>query len=111
MTRHKLLETLGTTPDRVESLAYSLSTAQLLRRPKEDEWSMAEILNHLLVGEREVIFPRLQRMLLETAPKFPSSTTNRTGLAVELAARDVSDDLPASLDVRRQTVALPEALG
>jgi hypothetical protein len=82
MTRHKLLETLGTTPDRVESLAHSLSTAQLARRPKEGEWSMAEILNHLLVGEREVISPRLQRMLLETAPKFPAALCGGIGAAV-----------------------------
>jgi uncharacterized damage-inducible protein DinB len=111
MTRHKLLETLGTTPDRVESLAYSLSTAQLARRPKEGEWSMAEILNHLLVGEREVIFPRFQRMLLETAPKFPSSATNRTGFAAEPAARDVNEELAAFRQVRRQTVAFLKSLG
>ena len=111
ITRHKLLETLGTTPDRLESLAHSLSTAQLARRPKKGEWSMAEILNHLLVGEREVIFPRLQRMLLETAPKFPSSATNRTGFAAEPAARDVSEELAAFRQVRRQTVAFLESLG
>ena len=111
ITRHKLLETLGTTPDRLESLAHSLSTAQLARRPKKGEWSMAEILNHLLVGEREVIFPRLQRMLLETAPKFPSSATNRTGFAAEPAARDVNEELAAFRQVRRQTVAFLKSLG
>jgi len=73
MTRDELLETLGATPDRVERLAHGLSAAQLTRRPSEREWSMAETLNHLLGGERDVIFPRLQRMLLEGAPKFPSS--------------------------------------
>jgi len=111
ITRHKLLETLGTTPDRLESLAHSLSTAQLARRPKEGEWSMAEVLNHLLVGEREVIFPRLKRMLLEPAPRFPSSATNRTGDPAKPASPDFGGDLAAFRQVRRQTVAFLENLG
>jgi hypothetical protein len=111
MTRHELLGTLGTTPDRVGSLAHGLSTAQLARRPKEGEWSVAEILNHLLVGEREVIFPRLQRMLREAAPSFPSSATNRTGFAAEPAARDFGDDLVAFRQVRRQTIVFLKSLG
>lgn len=111
MTRHKLLETLGTTPDRVDSLAHGLSTAQLAQRPREGEWSMAEILNHLLVGERDVIFPRLQRMLLEGAPKFPSSATSRTGFATGPALRDFSEDLVAFRQVRRQTVVFLKGLG
>src|SRR5204862_5684524 len=73
MPRHELLETLGATPDRVASLAHGLSATRLTRRPGEGEWSMAEILNHLLVGERDVIFVRLQRILREDAPTFASS--------------------------------------
>ena len=44
-----MLEALGTTPDRFQSLVDGLTTDQLARRPKEGEWSIAEILNHLLV--------------------------------------------------------------
>jgi len=70
MTRQEMLEALGRIPDRFQSLVYGLTTDQLARRPKEDEWSIAEILNHLFVGERDVIFPRLQRMLLgESGPR------------------------------------------
>ena len=47
----------------------------------------------------------------ETAPKFPSSATNRTGFAAEPAARDVSEELAAFRHVRRQTVALLKSLG
>ncbi len=42
-----MLEALGTTPDRFQSLVDGLTTDQLARRPKEGEWSIAEILNHL----------------------------------------------------------------
>jgi hypothetical protein len=72
---------------------------------------MAEILNHRLVGEREVIFPRLRRMLLETAPGFPSSATNQTGFAAKPASRDFSEDLAAFRQVRRQTVVFLKSLG
>ena len=47
MTRQEMLEALGRIPDRFQSLVYGLTTDQLARRPKEDEWSIAEILNHL----------------------------------------------------------------
>ncbi|OLB06484.1 MAG: hypothetical protein AUF60_03780 [Gemmatimonadetes bacterium 13_1_20CM_69_28] len=111
MTRDELLETLGATPDRVERLAHGLSAAQLTRRPSEREWSMAETLNHLLGGERDVIFPRLQRMLLEGAPKFPSSATSRTGFAAEPALRDFGEDLAAFSQARSRTVAFLKGLG
>ena len=104
MSRHELLEALGATPDRVEGLVRGLSSAQLVCRPKEGEWSVAEILNHLLVGEREVILPRLQRMLLDNAPAFPSSATNRTGFVAAPAPRNVSEDLAAFRQVRNRTV-------
>ena len=51
MTHHELLEALGATPDRVESLAHGLSATRLTRRPREGEWAMVEVLNHLVVGE------------------------------------------------------------
>jgi len=111
MTHHELLEALGATPDRVESLAHGLSATRLTRRPREGEWAMVEVLNHLLVGERDVIFPRLQRMLLEAAPTFPSSATSRTGFAAEPALQDFGEDLVAFRQVRTRTIALLKSLG
>ena len=109
--RQEMLEALGTTPDRFQSLIDGLTTDQLARRPKEGEWSIAEILNHLLVGERDVILPRLQRMLLEEAPRFPSSATSRTGFAAEPNPRGLRADLTAFRHVRNQTVGLLGRLG
>lgn len=111
MSRHELLEALGATPDRIESLANGLSSAQLVCRRKEGEWSIAEILNHLLVGEREVILPRLQRMLLEEAPTFPSSAASRTGFAAAPAPRDFGEGLAAFRQVRNRTIAFLKRLG
>ena len=59
MIREEILGALRATPDRVEACARGLSPEQLARRPKEGEWSIGEILHHLLIGERDVILPRL----------------------------------------------------
>jgi uncharacterized damage-inducible protein DinB len=111
VTRQEFLDILGATPNRVGESARGLSPDQLARRPKEREWSMGEILNHLLVGERDVIFPRLQRMLLEEAPTFPSSASSRTGFAATPTLREFSEDLGALREVRSRTVAFLKSLG
>lgn len=110
MTRGELLQTLRATADRVAELARGLSSSQLARQPKEGEWSMGEILDHLLVGERDVIFPRLKRMLLEEGPVFPSSVSSRNGFAAPPAARDFAADLAAFRRVREKTLAFLERL-
>ena len=111
MTRNELLETLATTSHRIERLAHGLSSAQLAFRPKESEWSMADVVHHMLVGERDVIFPRLERMLLEEAPTFPSSAASRTGFSAEPTPRDFSEDLAAFRQVRSRTIAFLKSLG
>jgi len=111
MTHHELLETLGGTPDRVKSLAHGLSPTRLTRRPREGEWSMTEILTHLLLGERDVIFPRLQRMLLEGAPTFPSSATGRTGFARRPRCGTSARISTPSARCEARTIAFLKSLG
>jgi hypothetical protein len=110
MTREEILSTLGATPDRFAQAARGLSTAQLARRPAEREWSIAEILNHLLVGERDVILPRFERMLTEDRPTFPSSAPTRAGFAAPPAPGDFGEELAAFRRVRSRTVALLSGL-
>ena len=106
MTREALLETLRATPHRVGELARGLSPDQIARRPRAGEWSMSEILNHLLVGERDVILPRVRLMLVREAPVFPSSASSRTGFAADPVSRDFAVDLAAFRRVREETLAL-----
>ena len=54
MTPEEILRALQLTPDKVNELAHGLSPSQLARGPREGEWSMNQIVNHLLVGERDV---------------------------------------------------------
>ena len=110
MTRDALLRSLRATPDRVLELALDFVPIQLARRPKEGEWSMGEILTHLLVGERDVILPRLKRMLAEERPVFPSSASSRTGFAADQGPGDFGAHLAAFRRVREETLAFLEAL-
>lgn len=71
---------------------------------------MGEIVNHLLVGERDVILPRLKRMLAEHSPVFSSSAANRSGFAAAPKRRDFGADLDAFRGVRRETLTFLEGL-
>jgi DinB superfamily len=110
VTRQQLLELLHTTPDRVGELARDLTPSQLARPPAAGEWSMGQILDHLLHGERDVILPRLRRMRTEEAPAFPSSAPDRIGFAAKPRGGDFAADLSAFRGVRQATVTFLQEL-
>jgi len=62
-----------------------LADTQLRQGPKTGEWSVGEIVKHLLLGERDLILPRLRRMRAGDAPLFSSSLMDET--ALRLGAR------------------------
>jgi hypothetical protein len=110
LTRKEILRILRTTPDVVSEVASGLAPSQLGRKPKDGAWSMGEILAHHLMGERDVILPRLKRMRREDAPVCASSVVDRTGFAAIPASRDFTADLAAFRDVRLQTIAFLQSL-
>ena len=55
---------------RIEALCHGLSAEQLRQRPREGEWSMKEVMAHLLTVERDVFFPRLKRIVAEERPRL-----------------------------------------
>ena len=108
--RAQALRTLSATPGQIESLAHGLSSGQLRQRPAEREWSMSEIVRHLLLGERDVILPRLCRMREEDAPVFLSSLVDRTGFAGDPVPGDFDADLRGFRMVREETLAFLRTL-
>ncbi len=105
MTRAEILGVLRSTPNRVTELGRGLSPARLGSRPRAGEWSMAEILSHLLLGERDVILPRFRRMLREAGPVFSSSLATRTGFAADPAPAEFETDLAAFRRARAEMLA------
>lgn len=71
---------------------------------------MSEIVRHLLLGERDVILPRLCRMREEDAPVFLSSLVDQTGFAGEPVPSDFDADLRGFRMVREETLAFLRTL-
>ncbi len=104
MDHRRLVALLEATPLRLRRLTGDLRPGQALAPPKPGEWSIAEVLRHLVEGDRETFLPRLRRMLSEDRPVFDSA---RRG---EGAALDPGALLDLFARARGEVTALLEAL-
>ena len=110
MTRDDVLWTLRVTLNEVRAVARDLTPTQLAQPFRIGEWSMTEILHHLILGERDVILPRFRRILAEKGPVFPSSAADRTGFAANPVAGDFHVHLATFQAIRQATLAFLETL-
>lgn len=104
MDHHRLVALLAATPIRLRRLTGDLRPGQALAPPKPGEWSIVEVLRHLVEGDRETFLPRLRRMVSEERPVFDSA---RRG---EDAALDPGPLLDLFARARGEVTALIEAL-
>jgi uncharacterized damage-inducible protein DinB len=72
MNRDLLIQRLDSAPDRLQRLCAGLSPEDATQRPREGEWSVTEVVRHLVEGDRDTFLPRLRRMLTEDRPVFES---------------------------------------
>jgi hypothetical protein len=71
MTDHGLtLAYLRATPRMLREMTHDCTAAQVATPPKPGEWSIVEIVRHLVEGDRDTFLPRLRRMLAEERPVF-----------------------------------------
>ncbi|HEU5319609.1 MAG TPA: DinB family protein, partial [Methylomirabilota bacterium] len=91
---------LTATPAMLRELSSRCPPEQAWTPPAPGQWSVAEVVRHLVEGDRDTFLPRLRRMLAEPRPVFAS---------VRPTPGD-SADLPTLLatfaDTRRQVVAI-----
>ncbi len=106
--RAHILNVLRTTPERAVAIAEGLSADQLRARPQAGEWSMSEVLAHLVLQEEQVLLPRFWRMVAEDSPSFP--TSRGVIEADPTPADDFALDLATLRDLRARTLAILEAL-
>jgi hypothetical protein len=71
---------------------------------------MADVLDHLVRGERDVILPRFRRMLAAAGPVFPSSLDGRTGFAAPPEPTGWETDLAEFRRVRQATLTFLDGL-
>ena len=104
MERALLLASMRVTPGMLREMSRDCTPELAWTPPKAGEWSIAEVVRHLVEGERDTFLPRLRRMVAETRPLF-----DRSRPAPEPAA-DLDALLLAFESARRQAVALLEGL-
>ena len=99
-----MLASMRVTPGMLREMSRDCTPEQAWTSPKAGEWSIAEVVRHLVEGERDTFLPRLRRMLGESRPVFDRSRP----------APETGTDLDALLlafeSARRQAVALLEGL-
>jgi uncharacterized damage-inducible protein DinB len=101
MTERKLsLARLSATPAMLRELTSDVSSEQAARPPAAGEWSIADVVRHLVEGDRDKFLPRLRRMLAETRPVFDAAT------AADGDASDLSTLVDAFASARQQVARL-----
>lgn len=61
---------LRATPRMLREMTRDCTAAQVATPPKPGEWSIVEVVRHLVEGDRDTFLPRLRRMLAEERPVF-----------------------------------------
>jgi uncharacterized damage-inducible protein DinB len=95
---------LSTTPVMLRELTCDVAIEQAGKPPAAGEWAIADVVRHLVEGERDTLLPRLRRMLAETRPTF-AATAPEAG-----DASDLSTLVAAFASARRQVVKILGAL-
>ena len=104
MVRALMLASMRATPRMLREMSRDCTAEQAWTAPKAGEWSIAEIVRHLVEGDRDTFLPRLRRVLAETRPLF-----ERTRHAPDASA-DVNALLLAFKTARAQALALLDGL-
>jgi uncharacterized damage-inducible protein DinB len=97
-------------PRRIELLCRDLSAERLRRRPGEGEWSMKEVMAHLLKVERDLFLPRLRRMVEEERPRFEPFDPDAWAAERDHREGDFAADLAAFQAARQETRAFLRSL-
>jgi len=81
-TRDLTVASLSAAPGLLRELTTDVTSEQGAKTPAAGEWSIVEVVRHLVEGDRDTFLPRLRRMVAETRPVFA---------ATGAAAGDTSD--------------------
>lgn len=102
--REHTVASLAVTPTMLREMTRDCTARQAVTPPKPGEWSIVEVVRHLVEGDRDTFLPRLRRMLAESKPVFESRPRQEGDRA------DLATLLDAFADARSQAVALLRGL-
>lgn len=104
--RDAILEILRTTPGRVAELS-AVAPQLVITRPADEDWSIAEVVAHLVLEEERVMLPRFRRLATEESPEFPTTR----GLVEHPNPGEFGNELASFHGLRQQTLAVLGGLG
>lgn len=97
-------------PAGLSTLIAEIPADEWVRRPNEDEWSLAEIICHLRDVEREINLPRLRKMLSETNPFIPGVDSDAWADERDYICQDGKAAFRDYLDCRIETLTILDQL-
>lgn len=101
----ELLAALATTPERVAQLAAGLDARTLREQPEPGEWSMKEVLAHLMELESRLFLPRFKLMATTERPRFEAFDPVAWGRERDRREGRFEDDLATFRRARAETLA------
>jgi DinB superfamily len=84
-----MLSRLSTAPGMLRELTADATGEQAAKPPAPGEWSIVDVVRHLVEGDRDTFLPRLRRVVAETRPVFAKTSPpagDRSDLATLVAA-------------------------
>ena len=106
----EVIEAIAAGPERVRGAADGLTAAQMRQRPRADDWSIKEVMAHLLKVERDLFLPRLTRLASEDRPAFASFDADAWARERDHREGGFQDEWSRFAAARAETVALLKAL-
>jgi hypothetical protein len=107
--KERLLWNLRSLPNELNDLVSHLDEETLRWRPRENKWSVKEIVCHLRDMEEAAYLERYRRMLSEDQPFMPSVDQDRLAHERDYIKQDVRRALAEFSQFRAATIATLEA--
>lgn len=106
----EIVAVIDDSPAKLREAARDLSAEQLRWRPAPGEWSIKEVMAHLLKVEQDLFRPRLRRMVEEERPAFPPFDPDAWARERDHREGDFAEDWRRFAAVRAENVAYLRAL-
>jgi DinB superfamily len=107
--RVEIVKTLRATPVVLRALVEGVDDVGLRRRPAPGEWAIIEVIGHLADTEERAL-GRVRRMLAEDNPQLEPFDQEALAVQRHYLDRDLQAELVRLEDLRRQHIALLEAV-
>jgi FMN phosphatase YigB (HAD superfamily) len=109
-TPKAMLAVLRATPAALDTFSLHLTSQHWSERPAPDEWSVKEIICHLRDVDREVNFPRIEKVIGETNPFLAGINTDPWAEERNYQQEDGPAALREFIDVRTRLIARLQGL-